>query len=88
MAEVPDFKRTGNLSSVVTRRRRGSRTHFGALLVGYYARGRLLYAGKVGTGFDRRKLAELHARFGSRAWSACPFANLPATNRPRFRAKR
>ena len=30
----------------------GSRTDFGALLVGYYEDGRLLYAGKVGTGFD------------------------------------
>jgi bifunctional non-homologous end joining protein LigD len=62
----------------------GSRTHFGALLVGYYADGKLLYAGKVGTGFDRRKLAELHARFEKRRRATCPFANLPATNRPRF----
>ena len=62
----------------------GSRTHFGALLVGYYAGGKLMYAGKVGTGFDRRKLGELHARFVPRARANCPFANLPATNRPRF----
>ncbi|HEY3648513.1 MAG TPA: non-homologous end-joining DNA ligase [Streptosporangiaceae bacterium] len=34
---------------------RGSRTGFGALLLGYYDRDRKLrYAGKVGTGFDRR----------------------------------
>ena len=64
----------------------GSRTHFGALLVGYYAGGKLLYAGKVGTGFDRRKLAELHARFARRRRATCPFANLPATDRPRFGA--
>ena len=31
----------------------GSRTDFGALLVGYYEDGRLLYAGKVGTGYSR-----------------------------------
>jgi bifunctional non-homologous end joining protein LigD len=62
----------------------GGRTHFGALLVGYYADGKLMYAGKVGTGFDRRKLAELHARFEKRRRATCPFANLPATNRPRF----
>ena len=37
----------------------GSRTDFGALLVGYYEDGRLRYAGKVGTGFDRSTLAEL-----------------------------
>ena len=32
----------------------GSRTEFGALLVGYYDAGTLRYAGKVGTGFDQR----------------------------------
>jgi len=39
----------------------GSRTGFGALLLGYYDRGgKLTYAGKVGTGFDRRTLTSLH----------------------------
>jgi DNA ligase D-like protein (predicted ligase) len=37
----------------------GSRTEFGALLVGYYEGGELHYAGKVGTGFDRRTLRSL-----------------------------
>ena len=40
----------------------GSRTDFGALLVGYFEDGRLSYAGKVGTGFDRATLRELGAR--------------------------
>jgi bifunctional non-homologous end joining protein LigD len=41
----------------------GSRTDFGALLVGYYEDdGRLSYAGKVGTGFDRDTLQELGGR--------------------------
>jgi bifunctional non-homologous end joining protein LigD len=62
----------------------GSRTHFGALLVGYYAAGGLKYAGKVGTGFDRRKLAELHARFVRLRRATCPFADLPATGRSRY----
>ena len=40
---------------------RRSRVGFGALLLGYYgADGRLRYAGKVGTGFDRRTLTSLH----------------------------
>jgi DNA ligase D-like protein (predicted ligase) len=40
---------------------RGSRTGFGALLLGYYdPGGKLTYAGKVGTGFDQRTLASLH----------------------------
>jgi bifunctional non-homologous end joining protein LigD len=40
---------------------RGTRTGFGALLLGYYdPAGRLTYAGKVGTGFDRKLLHDLH----------------------------
>ena len=39
---------------------KGSRERFGALLVGYYLPdGRLRYAGKVGTGFDRPTLERL-----------------------------
>jgi bifunctional non-homologous end joining protein LigD len=39
---------------------RGSREGFGALLIGYYdAAGRLVYAGKVGTGFDSSTLGTL-----------------------------
>jgi bifunctional non-homologous end joining protein LigD len=39
---------------------KGSRTGFGALLLGYYdSEGRLVYAGKVGTGFDDAALAAL-----------------------------
>ena len=41
----------------------GARKHFGALLVGYYEKKRLVFAGKVGTGFDARLLAALHKRF-------------------------
>jgi bifunctional non-homologous end joining protein LigD len=37
---------------------RGGRSHFGALLLGYYTEdGRLLYAGRAGTGFTERELA-------------------------------
>ncbi len=40
---------------------KGSRSGFGALLLGYYdPDGRLVYAGKVGTGFDTRTLLSLH----------------------------
>jgi bifunctional non-homologous end joining protein LigD len=38
---------------------RGTRDAFGALLLGYWDAGELVYAGKVGTGFDRAELAEL-----------------------------
>jgi bifunctional non-homologous end joining protein LigD len=38
---------------------KGSRQRLGALLVGYYADGKLRYAGKVGTGFDQATLNRL-----------------------------
>ena len=41
---------------------RGSRTDFGALLVGYYEQGTLRYAGKVGTGYTGTSLHDLGAR--------------------------
>lgn len=61
-----------------------SRPHFGAILVGYHERGKLLYAGKVGTGFNHRLLETLHGEFLKRERAACPFANLPMERRPRF----
>lgn len=56
----------------------GARKHFGALLVGYYERKRLLFAGKVGTGFTTKMLATLHKRFKSEKREDCPFADLPS----------
>jgi bifunctional non-homologous end joining protein LigD len=41
----------------------GSREYFGALLLGAYARGKLRYAGKVGTGFTQDILASLYRKF-------------------------
>jgi bifunctional non-homologous end joining protein LigD len=40
----------------------GSRERLGALLVGYHDGKSLRYAGKVGTGYDRRTLEHLHRR--------------------------
>jgi bifunctional non-homologous end joining protein LigD len=56
----------------------GARKSFGALLVGYYEKKRLLFAGKVGTGFTTKLLASLHKRFLSRKRADCPFADLPS----------
>jgi DNA ligase D-like protein (predicted ligase) len=53
---------------------RGSRTELGALLVGHFEDGRLVYAGKVGTGFTRRTLQELHDRLAPLARDTPPFA--------------
>jgi len=52
---------------------KGSRTDFGALLLGYYKAGRLRYAGKVGTGFDRVELHELGRRLSSLRRDDPPF---------------
>lgn len=54
---------------------RGARTHFGALLVGYYDADGLRYAGKVGTGFDTATLADLHRRMTARERRTSPFVD-------------
>jgi bifunctional non-homologous end joining protein LigD len=54
----------------------GSRTDFGALLVGYWEGGRLRYAGKVGTGFDRATLESLGRRLRELEREDCPFADV------------
>jgi DNA ligase D-like protein (predicted ligase) len=53
----------------------GSRTDFGALLVGYHEDGRLRYAGKVGTGYTAARLRDLGARLRSLATSGSPFVD-------------
>jgi bifunctional non-homologous end joining protein LigD len=52
----------------------GGRAGFGALLIGYYDEaGRLVYAGKVGTGFDQRMLLALHATLRGIERGSAPF---------------
>jgi DNA ligase D-like protein (predicted ligase) len=53
----------------------GSRTGFGALLLGYYADGDLRYAGRVGTGFDDRLLHDLGAKLATMEQRQPPFAD-------------
>ena len=56
----------------------GSRTGLGALLVGVHdERGRLVYAGKVGTGFTRQSLTELRSRLDRLVSKATPFVDPP-----------
>ncbi|MDB6063973.1 MAG: polymerase LigD, ligase domain protein [Pedosphaera sp.] len=55
----------------------GARILFGAILVGYYEAGKLMFASKVGTGFDREMLEMLYAKFQKLIRRDCPFANLP-----------
>jgi bifunctional non-homologous end joining protein LigD len=61
---------------------KGSREEFGALLVGYYRNGELMYAGKVGTGFDSEMLHSLGVQLRALRRQDAPFAS-PKTIRER-----
>jgi len=62
----------------------GSRVGLGALLVGFREGADLVFAGKVGTGFDTKLLLDLRARLDRREIPASPFTR--ATGLPRLRA--
>jgi bifunctional non-homologous end joining protein LigD len=53
----------------------GSRTGFGALLLGYHEGDQLKYAGKVGTGFTEKTLKDLLGRLKPLEQSESPFAD-------------
>jgi bifunctional non-homologous end joining protein LigD len=51
----------------------GARVGFGALLVGYYDGEDLAFAGKIGTGFDTRRLLDLRTRLDTLGIEEAPF---------------
>jgi bifunctional non-homologous end joining protein LigD len=55
----------------------GSRSHFGALLLGAFHAGKLYYVGKVGTGFDQKSLASLYQKFQRLVRKTPGFVNPP-----------
>ena len=55
----------------------GSRPFFGSVLVGYYDGTRLIFVGKVGTGFNTKLLKSLYDRFQKIRAERTPFSNLP-----------
>jgi bifunctional non-homologous end joining protein LigD len=61
---------------------KGSRAHFGALLLGYYRDGALIFAGQVGTGFTQALLREIGAALKKRERKTSPFAELPPMKPP------
>ena len=61
---------------------RGSRKHFGALLVGVYEDGEFRYAGSVGTGFDAKRLSAIAAKLAPLERKTPPFAHAPKTDTP------
>lgn len=56
----------------------GERIGFGALLIGYYDKGELVYAGKVGAGYDNETLADLSDRLARKEIDKPPFAGTDA----------
>ena len=62
----------------------GARVGLGALLVGYFEGDDLVFAGKVGTGFDTKMLVDLRAKLDRIEIDKPPFTK--ATGLPRLRA--
>jgi ATP-dependent DNA ligase len=55
------------------------KSFFGGLLLGAYDSGKLIYTGKVGSGFSEKDLEEIYSEFEPSDDS--PFSNSPATKR-------
>jgi bifunctional non-homologous end joining protein LigD len=59
---------------------RGARSYFGALLLGVYEGGDLVYAGHTGTGFDERELSRVWKLLKPLERPTSPFRVRPKTN--------
>jgi bifunctional non-homologous end joining protein LigD len=59
----------------------GDRDYFGALVLGVHDEGALRWVGNVGTGFDHKLLASIHARLQKLVTTKCPFAERPKPDR-------
>ncbi len=60
---------------------RGERKDFGAILVGYFQRGKFKYAGKVGTGFSFDTMAMLYKKMRAIEVKKCPFVDFDVSTR-------
>src|SRR5450432_4039168 len=64
----------------------GSTKLFSSLLVGVYKKDKLIYTGKIGTGFNRKMQADLLKQFKPLITQSAPFDSIPDVNKPsRFR---
>ncbi|KQK26360.1 ATP-dependent DNA ligase [Chryseobacterium aquaticum] len=61
---------------------KGSRTGFGALILGKYIDNKLIYAGHTGTGFNTEMLKEIHFKLTKIEQKESPFETIPKTNMP------
>ena len=75
------WKVTASSSFVLCGFTKGERDYFGALVLGIYDQGRLLWAGNVGTGFDRKMMQLVHSKLAPLETRKCPLE--PDKNLPR-----
>jgi bifunctional non-homologous end joining protein LigD len=61
---------------------KGSREHFGALLLGVFIDGKLTYTGHTGSGFDRQGLEEVYKKLAPLIQKNSPFEEKPKTRFP------
>ena len=61
---------------------RGSRSHFGALVVGLYRDRQLHYVAHVGGGFNQRTLGQIYKAMQPLQTKPSPFVDAPKTNEP------
>ena len=61
---------------------RKSRRHFGALVLGKYVGGKLIYIGHTGTGFNDKSLTEVEKKLAPLVTDKIPFDKKPKTNMP------
>ena len=61
---------------------RGSRKHFGALLLGTFKNNQLVYIGHTGSGMDEKTVKELFDKMKPLITKECPFKEIPMTNMP------
>ena len=66
---------------------RGSRTHFGSLLLGLYDGKALRFVGHAGTGMDEEARELLMKKLRDLQTDKCPFDKIPETNEQAFWAK-
>jgi DNA ligase D-like protein (predicted ligase)/DNA ligase D-like protein (predicted 3'-phosphoesterase) len=61
---------------------KGSRKHFGALVLGAFKRDELMFIGHVGGGFSAKMLKEIGEKLDPLVRKECPFKVKPETNTP------
>src|SRR5207237_2123821 len=61
---------------------RNSRKFFGALLLGAYKDGELVYVGHTGSGFNAKSLEAIYQKLQPLVTDKCPFAKCPKGNMP------